>query len=40
MIDEKFQSVKEAALLIANIIARDSSSSDKELIEGAVHIDS
>jgi hypothetical protein len=31
MIDEKFQSEKEAALLIADIIVRDSPSSDKEL---------
>jgi hypothetical protein len=31
MIDEKFQSEKEAALLIADIIVRESPSSDEEL---------
>ena len=31
MIDEKFQSGKETALLIADIIVRESPSSDKEL---------
>jgi hypothetical protein len=31
MIDEKFQSEKEVALLIADIIVRESPSSDKEL---------